>query len=52
MFQTCLENVKIFWIITFNLSIKENATARKQTYFTKVWQKNILLKKDTDLDSI
>lgn len=51
MFQTCSKDVEIFWIVTFNLSIKENATARKETYFTKVWQKNILLKKDTDLDS-
>jgi len=47
-----LKDVKNFWIITFNLSIKEDATARKETYFTKVWQKNILWKKDTDLDSI
>lgn len=47
-----LKDVKKFWITTFNLSIKEDVTARKETYFTKVWQKNILWKKDTDLDSI
>ena len=47
-----MKDVKNLWNITFNLSIKEDATARKETYFTKVWQKNILWKKDTDLDSI